>query len=75
MNGISQDRSDTICTHSVRHQRDNSECGVYSISFIVARLTGKSWEDIVLNNRWIDSQMVEMRKVYFRPHSGRDHEY
>jgi hypothetical protein len=65
--------SDTICTHSVKHQRDNTECGVYSISFIVARLTGKSWEEIVLNNQWQDSEMIEMRKVYFRPSSGRDH--
>ena len=67
--------SDTICTHSVTHQRDNTECGVYSISFIVARLTGKSWEDIVLHNRWQDSQMIELRNVYFRPTAGRDHQY
>lgn len=67
--------SDQMCTRSVQHQRDNSECGVYSINFIVARLSGQSWEDIVLGNIWTDEQMVELRKKYFRPDKGVHHRY
>lgn len=66
---------DEMCAGSIRHQMQNSECGVYSISFIVARLTGQSWEDIVLRNRWTDQDMVDKRKHFFRPHTGPRHKY
>jgi len=65
--------TDDICSHSIRHQKNNSECGMYSINFIVTRLTGSSWEDIVVNGRWSDENMVKLRKKYFRPGKGIHH--
>jgi hypothetical protein len=61
---------DDICTRSIQHQKNDSECGVYSINYIVSRLTGRSWEDIVVNGRWTDEAMMERRKYYFRPNGG-----
>jgi len=58
---------DQMCTRSVRHQLGDSECGMYCINFIVARLTGQSWEDIVLGPRWTDEQMLASRSHFFRP--------
>lgn len=67
--------NDSMCTQSVRHQRNNSECGMYCINYIVARLSGKQWEDIVIGDRWSDEAMAESRKVYFRPSVGGAHRY
>lgn len=63
-----------ICVSKVQHQTNNSECGVYSINFIVERLTGKPWKDIV-HNKIHDEQMVNRRKYYFRPAKGGYHRY
>jgi hypothetical protein len=65
--------SGDICTRSMRHQKGGSECGVYSIHFIVSRLSGQTWEDIVIHNVWTDEQMVKLRQKYFRPHKGPKH--
>lgn len=48
-----------------RQQFKNSECGVYSINFILRLLKGESFNDICLqpNN---DDKVNECRKVYFR---------
>jgi hypothetical protein len=64
-----------FCTRAVRHQQNNTECGMYSINFIVMRLTGKPWEQLVLHQRWSDEQMTELRKTFFRPTSGSQHRY
>jgi hypothetical protein len=66
---------DDICTHAVQHQKDNTECGMYSINYITTRLTGQSWEDTVLNRIWSDNEMIGLRKKYFRPGSGTKHRY
>jgi hypothetical protein len=58
-----------ICTHTVKHQLDSSECGMYSINFIVERLTGKPWEELV-NKIRRDELMVKLRQSYFRPPEG-----
>ncbi len=58
-----------ICTVAVKHQLDNSECGMYSINFIVERLTGKPWEELVGNIKR-DDVMVKLRQSYFRPPEG-----
>jgi hypothetical protein len=55
-----------ICTVSRRHQYKNTECGVYSINFIVERLSGKSWEDIVIREPKDDTTINNLRKSYFR---------
>ena len=67
--------NDDMCTRAIRHQKNNSECGVYSINYIVTRLTGQSWEDIVIKGRWTDEQMVKLRKIFFRPSTGTKHRY
>jgi hypothetical protein len=51
--------------NKVRHQYDNSECGVYSINFILELLDGKSFKDIT-NNKTYDEEMNKNRKIYFR---------
>jgi len=48
-----------------QHQFNNSECGVYSINFIVRLVGGESFEDIT-NNITKDDKMNECREVYFR---------
>lgn len=49
-----------------RHQFGYSECGVYSIYFIVSRLRGRSFED-VCNDIVDDETMNSYRRKFFRP--------
>ena len=49
-----------------RHQFKNSECGVYSIHFVVQRLLGNSFDQVV-NDIIDDDTMNGNRNVYFRP--------
>lgn len=51
--------------NKVRHQYENSECGVYSINFILELLDGKSFKEIT-NNKTYDEEMNSNRKIYFR---------
>ncbi len=67
--------SDKACTSRMNHQKENTECGVYSINFIVERLGGKSWEDLVTNRLYDDSGMISRRKIYFRPTKGDAHPF
>jgi hypothetical protein len=48
-----------------RHQFKDSECGVYSINFIVRRLDGESFEDIT-EKLTPDDDINQCRGVYFR---------
>lgn len=66
---------DKECTNTIRHQLDNTECGVYSINFIVERLTGKSWKEQVVEQTHRDPEMEVLRDVYFRPVRGTKHKY
>ena len=51
-----------------QHQRLDTECGVYSLYFIISRLEGKSCEFI--NNKIIrDKEMNSYRKKFFRPNN------
>lgn len=52
--------------NTIQHQKKDTECGVYAINFIVERLNGKSFEDIV-NNVISDEEMNSKRKEFFRP--------
>lgn len=49
----------------IQHQFDNSECGVYSINFIIRLVSGESF-DSVINNITKDEEMNANRKIYFR---------
>ena len=72
LNCRDRDTDKKWCTTTVRHQLNNSECGVYSINFIVERLTGKPWKKIVTSIER-DEQMVEKRRTFFRPMVGSAH--
>ena len=53
-----------ITYNKVRHQQKNSECGVYSINFILRLLKGETFEDIT-NNITLDEEVNKCRNVYF----------
>lgn len=55
----------TIDYNRIQHQRKNSECGVYSINFILRMVNGEKFEDIT-NTITSDDKINECRKVYFR---------
>jgi hypothetical protein len=48
-----------------QHQFKNSECGVYSMNFIIRLLHGETFDNIV-NNVTRDVEMNNCRKTYFR---------
>ena len=49
-----------------QHQKLDTECGVFSLHFIISRLEGKSC-DYINNNIIKDKEMNKYRKKYFRP--------
>lgn len=51
--------------NTIQHQRKNSECGVYSMNFIIRLLNGEKFSDIT-KNITDDDKMFECRKSYFR---------
>ena len=51
-------------TVEMRHQYSNSECGMYSLYFIIEQIKGRNWK--YFNNIKIeDKKMKKLRKVYF----------
>lgn len=56
----------TVLWNPHRHQYANSECGVYTINFIIKRLEGKSFKSIV-NNQIKDEEMNKRRSTFFNP--------
>jgi hypothetical protein len=53
-----------IKINKTRHQTKNSECGVYSINFILRLLKGESFEEIAGNK--LDDDLVNLcRDIYF----------
>jgi len=51
--------------NQIQHQFKNSECGVYSINFILRLLNGETFEEIT-NNIKKDDEMNLCREEYFR---------
>lgn len=51
--------------NKIQHQFKNSECGVYSMNFIIRILEGEKFDDIV-NNITNDDKMNLNRNIYFR---------
>lgn len=51
--------------NNIQHQKKNSECGVYSMNFIIRLLNGEKFSDIT-KNITDDDKMFECRKSYFR---------
>ena len=52
--------------NDIRHQFQNSECGVYSMHFIISFLEGKTFVDII-KNIINDEQMNKNRDIYYQP--------
>ena len=52
--------------NTVRHQFENSECGVYCLKFIADRLGAKTFEDIVQSDMPDDLIVQERYKRFFR---------
>lgn len=50
--------------NKTRHQNEGSECGVYSINFILRLLRGETFQDIC-NKKIPDNKINKCRKVYF----------
>lgn len=50
--------------NQVRHQYENSECGVYSINFILRMTRGDTFED-VCNSKISDKKINKCRNIYF----------
>jgi Ulp1 protease family, C-terminal catalytic domain len=48
------------------HQLQDSECGVYSLYYIIQRLKGRTFENIT-NNIIRDKEMNKCRETFFRP--------
>ncbi|MHB1952855.1 MAG: Ulp1 family isopeptidase [Sulfobacillus sp.] len=59
-------RKPTIQVNRVRHQYLNTECGVFSVNYLIERLSGKSFNEVTRNTAR-DEQMHANRKVFFRP--------
>jgi len=51
--------------NNIQHQFNNSECGVYSINFIVNLAGGAEFEHVI-NNITKDEEMNKNRKIFFR---------
>ena len=51
--------------NNIRHQYKNSECGVYSLNFVISMLDGSSFDDII-NKKTSDDEINKYRSVYFR---------
>jgi len=61
------DQQDLFSTYynDIRHQYKNSECGVYSMHFIISFLEGKTFLDII-QNIINDENMNKNRDVYYQ---------
>ena len=62
--GSELNRNVKLFTNNVRHQYKDSECGVYSIHFIIKLLEGNKYKDII-NNKIDDDSMQENRNIYY----------
>ena len=51
--------------NKTEHQRKDTECGMYSLYFIIELLENKKTPEYFLTNRIADSKMEELRKHYF----------
>lgn len=48
-----------------KHQYENSECGIYSIFFILSRLEGQTFSNLT-TQPILDNKMRNFRKIYFQ---------
>ena len=62
--GKKLNRDISLYYNNIRHQYKNSECGVYSINFIVNLLENESYQDLI-KNKISDDDMNNNRNFYF----------
>lgn len=62
-NGIPYDKQH-IDVNTVQHQTENTECGVYSMNFIIRMLKGMDFNELC-NKPIADKKINKCRKVYF----------
>lgn len=59
-------KSNTVVTHNkTRHQYGNSECGVFSMDFIIRLLEGETFEEVCVKKKPSDKTINQKRNVYF----------
>lgn len=51
--------------HPFEHQKSNTECGMYSLYFIISLLTDEKPHDHFMNKRVTDRDMKKLRNEYF----------
>jgi Ulp1 family protease len=56
----------TLHINNIKHQTQNSECGVYAIYFIIQRLKNNKFDEIS-QNIIRDDEMNKFRNIIFRP--------
>tara|TARA_Y100001970_G_C14168729_1_gene822837 strand:+ start:297 stop:1202 length:906 start_codon:yes stop_codon:yes gene_type:complete len=56
-----------MMNHPVEHQEKDTECGMYSLYFIIKMLQGASYKNLFLNKNNLirDKEMLNLRKKYF----------
>lgn len=52
--------------NTIQHQKKDTECGVYALNFIIERLNGKTFEDII-ENIISDEEINKKRDEFFSP--------
>lgn len=52
--------------NTIQHQKKDTECGVYSLYFIIERLNGRTFDNICVKII-PDDKMNDFRNLYFRP--------
>jgi hypothetical protein len=52
-------------SNGVEHQYKNTECGIYSLFFIIHMLQDKTSEDFYKTHVIKDNQIQNYRKIYF----------
>jgi hypothetical protein len=72
-NNIEQLENADIRYNTTKHQQKNSECGVYSINFILRLLKGKTFDHLT-RKRLTDNQVNKCRLKYFGKANKKDFE-
>lgn len=67
--GIEVPRADYNDYNQIRHQYEGSECGVYSINFILRMAKGEEFDEIC-QSKIPDKKINKCRNVYFAKHNN-----
>jgi hypothetical protein len=62
-------RVDIVCCSEIRHQQSKTECGLYSLFYVFARLNGVPY-DYFMKNPVPDQLMFEFRQLLFNSEKG-----